>query len=187
MIGQFKLNTWVHHRLLVGCLPSLNTWVHPRLLVGCLPSLNTWVPPVTSGLLTLPEHLSSSPVTSGLLTLPEHLSSSPVISGLLTLPEHLSSSPVISGVRVTRSLVLCVCFVDHCLSFCTFSVGFMLSVLLRYTDYPFGIFKLFLYKYKFHKYQRTVFLWHTCLRYMLIICHWTLNNQHYDTMLYCWS
>ena len=26
-----------------------------------------------------------------------------------------------SGVRVTRSLVFCVCFVDHCLSFCTFS------------------------------------------------------------------
>jgi hypothetical protein len=32
-----------------------------------------------------------------------------------------SSSPVFSGVCVTRSLVLCVCFVDHCLSFCTFS------------------------------------------------------------------
>jgi len=30
---------------------------------------------------------------------------------LLTLPEHLSSP---SGVRVTRSLVLCVCLVDRC-------------------------------------------------------------------------
>ena len=40
---------------------------------------------------------------------------------LLTIPEHLSSPPVLSGVRVTRSLVLCVCFVDLCLSFCTFS------------------------------------------------------------------
>ena len=39
---------------------------------------------------------------------------------LLTLPEHLSSPPVFSGVRVTRSLVLYVCFVDRCLSFCTF-------------------------------------------------------------------
>ena len=29
----------------------------------------------------------------------------------------------ISGVRVTRSSVLCVCFVDRCLSFCTFSFG----------------------------------------------------------------
>ena len=39
---------------------------------------------------------------------------------LLTLPEHLSSPPVFSGVRVTRSLVICVCFVDRCLSFCPF-------------------------------------------------------------------
>ena len=32
-------------------------------------------------------------------------------------------TPVFSGVRVTRSLVLCVCFVDRCLSFYTFSFG----------------------------------------------------------------
>jgi hypothetical protein len=42
---------------------------------------------------------------------------------LLTLPWHLSSPTIFSGVRVTRSLVLCVCFVDRCLSFCTFSFG----------------------------------------------------------------
>ena len=42
---------------------------------------------------------------------------------LPTLPEHLSSPPVFSGVRVTRSSVLYVCFVDRCLSFCTFSFG----------------------------------------------------------------
>jgi hypothetical protein len=42
---------------------------------------------------------------------------------MLTLPEHLSSHPVFSGVRVTRSLVLYVCCVDRCLSFCTFSFG----------------------------------------------------------------
>ena len=35
----------------------------------------------------------------------------------------LSSLPVFSGVRVTRSLALCVCFADRCLSFCTFSFG----------------------------------------------------------------
>jgi hypothetical protein len=34
-----------------------------------------------------------------------------------TIPEHLSLPPVFSEVRVTRSLVLCVCFVDRCLSF----------------------------------------------------------------------
>jgi hypothetical protein len=77
---------------------------------------------------------------------------------LLTLPEHLSSPPVFSGVRVTWSLVLYVCFVDRCLSFCTFSFGhcvvcssllyglwlpfwyllaIVLSVLLRYTDYDY--------------------------------------------------
>ena len=38
---------------------------------------------------------------------------------LLTLPEHLS----FSGVRVNRSLVLYVYFVDRCLSFCTFLFG----------------------------------------------------------------
>ena len=42
---------------------------------------------------------------------------------LLTLPEYMSSPPVFSAVRVTRSLVLYVCFVDRCLSFCTFSFG----------------------------------------------------------------
>jgi hypothetical protein len=42
---------------------------------------------------------------------------------LNTLPEHLSSSLVLSGVRVTRSLVLYVCFDDRCLSFCTCSCG----------------------------------------------------------------
>jgi hypothetical protein len=42
---------------------------------------------------------------------------------LLTLPEHPSSPPGFSGVRVTRSLVLYVCFVDRCLSICAFSFG----------------------------------------------------------------
>jgi hypothetical protein len=38
---------------------------------------------------------------------------------LLSLPNNL----IFGRVRVTRCLVLCVCFVDHCLSFCTFSFG----------------------------------------------------------------
>ena len=42
---------------------------------------------------------------------------------LPTLPEYLSSPPVFGWVRVTRFLVLCVCFVDRCLSYCTFSFG----------------------------------------------------------------
>jgi len=36
---------------------------------------------------------------------------------LLTLSEHLCPPPVFSGVRVSQSLVLCVLFVDCCLSF----------------------------------------------------------------------
>ena len=71
---------------------------------------------------------------------------------LLILPEHLSSTPVFSGVRVTRFLALCVCFVDRCLTFFLFLLKIVLSVLLRFTDsdYPFGIFKLFLGKRKFN-------------------------------------
>jgi hypothetical protein len=42
---------------------------------------------------------------------------------LLTLPKQLSSPPVLSESRVTRFLILCVCYVDRCLSFCTFSFG----------------------------------------------------------------
>ena len=53
-------------------------------------------------------------------------------------------TPVISGVGVTRYLVLCACFVDRCLYFFFWPLCF--RVLLQYTDsdYPFGIFKLFL-------------------------------------------
>ena len=53
------------------------------------------------------------------------------------IDEHIG---YLSGVRVTQSLILCVCFVDRCLSF----FAIVLSVLLRFTafDYPFGIFKL---------------------------------------------
>ena len=49
---------------------------------------------------------------------------------------------VFSGVLVTRSLVLYVCFVDRCLYFLLLSI--VLFVLrFTYSDYPFGIFKLF--------------------------------------------
>ena len=73
------------------------------------------------------------------------------------VPKRLNSPPPLffCRIRVTRSLVLCVCFVDRCLSFCTFSFGhcivcssstngfwlplcyllaIVLSVLLRQTD-----------------------------------------------------
>jgi len=70
----------------------------------------------------------------------------PLEQELHTLPEHLISHPIFSGVRVTRSLVLCVCLVDRCLSFCPFFFAIVLSVLLRFmdSDYLFDIFKFFL-------------------------------------------
>ena len=40
-----------------------------------------------------------------------------LIVRVLSLPEHVSSPPCFGGIRVARSLVFCVVFVDHCLSF----------------------------------------------------------------------
>ena len=70
---------------------------------------------------------------------------------LFTVPEHLGSPLVISGVRVTRSLVSCVYFVDRCLSFCTFSFGqcIVCSSSKYDYDYPFGISKLFVQMYNY--------------------------------------
>ena len=60
--------------------------------------------------------------------------------------------PLFSGVRVTRSLVLCACFVDRFLSFCPFFLAKVLSFCIRFmdSDYPFSIFKLFLYQQNEH-------------------------------------
>ena len=49
----------------------------------------------------------------------------------LTLLEYLSLPPVFKRVRVTRSVVLCVYFIEHCLSF--FFLAIVLSV-LRFMD-----------------------------------------------------
>ena len=67
-------------------------------------------------------------------------------SGAGTAYNYPSGAPtVFSGVRVTRSLALCVCFVERCLSCCTFSFGHCVvcsSVIYRFW-FPLGIFKLF--------------------------------------------
>ena len=59
---------------------------------------------------------------------------------LFTLQGHPRLPPVL-----TRSLVVCACFVNCCLFFCMFSFGHCAVCSLRYadSDYPFGIFKLF--------------------------------------------
>jgi hypothetical protein len=69
-----------------------------------------------------------------------------VCSIYLWYPELLSSPPVFSGVRVTRSLVLYACFVDRCLSFCTFPFGNCVVCSSIYGFwFPLRIFKLFLH------------------------------------------
>ena len=76
---------------------------------------------------------------------------------LPTLPEHLSSPPIF---RVTRSLGLYVCFVERCTFFfwplcCQFFFDID-------SDYPFGIFKLFLQTLNIEQYYRPS---HKCLTY----------------------
>ncbi len=56
-------------------------------------------------------------------------------------PEFTSTLPIVSGVRITRSLVLCVMIFRSL--FVLFLLDIVLSVvLLRDSDYPFGIVKL---------------------------------------------
>jgi len=46
-------------------------------------------------------------------------------------PATLEFTPCFSGVRVTRPLVLCVCFVDHCLSFFFWALCYLFFFDLR--------------------------------------------------------
>ena len=59
---------------------------------------------------------------------------------LLTRQEHLHSTPVFSGIRVTGAWVYVYVL---WIGVCHFLLAIVLSVLRRFTDYPFGIFKLF--------------------------------------------
>ena len=48
--------------------------------------------------------------------------------------QRKSTLSAFSGVRVTRSLVLCVCFVDRCLFFVLLLLAIIVLSLLRFTD-----------------------------------------------------
>jgi cytochrome b subunit of formate dehydrogenase len=48
--------------------------------------------------------------------------------------QRKSTLSAFSGVRVTRSLVLCVCFVDRCLFFVLLLLAIIVLFLLRFTD-----------------------------------------------------
>ena len=87
--------------------------------ISCVLNDNGYVPLVVSNSRSFPHsRLITGFVTK--LTLRVQL----VEQELPTIPEHLNSPPpVYSGVRVTQSLVWCVCFVNRCLCICPFSLG----------------------------------------------------------------
>jgi hypothetical protein len=105
---------------------------------------------------------------------------------LLTLPEHLSSPPVFSGVRVTRSLVVYVCFVDRCLSFCPFSFGHCTCVVYSSSIYRFWLPPWYLHTL-FHTLPENlsshlVFNEISCFQYNVLetfICLFSLFFDHY--------
>jgi multidrug transporter EmrE-like cation transporter len=116
-------------------------WLGWPLWNICVTNYHGYVPLVVSTSRSFPR---SWLITGCLTTLTRRVSL--VEQELFTLPEHLSSPPVFSGVRVSRSIVLYVCFIDRCLSFCTFSFGH--CVVCSSSVYGvwllFGIFKLLL-------------------------------------------
>ena len=67
---------------------------------------------------------------------------------LLALPEHLSSPPGFSGVHVAKFLVFCVLFCRSLFFLCPFFLCHCSLCVLCFSasqsEYPFGIFKLFL-------------------------------------------
>jgi hypothetical protein len=75
---------------------------------------------------------------------------------LPTLPENMSLLPVFSGVRVNRSLILCACFVDRCLSFCPF---FGHCVVCPASIYGFRLGKIIWGRFFSISYNFPIFFW----------------------------
>ena len=82
-------------------------------------------------------------------------------------------TPSLCGVRFTRSLVLYVCFVDRCLSFCTFSFGN--CVVFSSSIYGFWLSLWYLQTFLF----KTIFgylLWH--YRLFFFLCeNWVKSDE----------
>ena len=91
------------------------TWLSWPLWIICVTNDHGYVPLVVNTSRSFPHSL----LITGLVAR---------VTRLLPPVEHLSSPPVFSGVRVTWSIALYVCFVDRCLSVCTFSVGHQLTL-----------------------------------------------------------
>ena len=96
------------------------------------------------------KHISASLTFQNIYPLPQCMLSVGVCLIIINLTYHqvynqINTTGVTSGARVAHSFDLYVCFVDVVCPI-LFRLTIVLSVLLRYTDsdYPFGIFKLFL-------------------------------------------
>jgi hypothetical protein len=101
---------------------------------------------------------------------------------LLILPDHLSSPPVLSGVRVTRSLVLFVCFVDRCLSFFLWPLCCLFFFDLRILITPLVYFKLFVMIRVIVWRIQDVYKQHvpsplSCTRYGMVISRWRIVHR----------
>ena len=101
-------------------LRSYGSWIYNYLCNQCLSLLKLWV--YVPFVLNTSQSFPRSWLIIGFVTrLTRRV---PLVEQeQLTLHEHLGSHPDFSEARVTRSLVLCVCFVGRCSSLCTFSFG----------------------------------------------------------------
>jgi hypothetical protein len=106
--------SWNHHFEILRSPP----WLGWPLWNSCVTNDHWYVPLVVNTSGPFPH----SRLITGIVTrLTRRVSL--VEQELPTFPEHMSSPTVFSGIRVTRSLVVYVCFVDRCLPICTFSFG----------------------------------------------------------------
>ena len=132
-----------------NCLPFRGTWVNSHLFVGsCYSNFSCMCMSFFSCLVIV---LSVLPVSVfGHFSLPwdgiNNMTTLNDTNCSLPLLQHLGSLPVLTWVLVSRSLLFCEEFCRLLLVHCLLAI--VLSVLLRFTDsdYPFGIFKLFLLK-----------------------------------------
>ena len=84
-------------------------------------------------------------------------------------PEHPSSLAIFSGVRITRSLVVCVCFVDRC-PFVLFLLPIVLSVLIRCAIFWLPLWYLQTLLFKLGKFWYNIFV-------LLKICIEKIDSQ----------
>jgi hypothetical protein len=124
--------SWIYNYLFNQCLSLLKLWVYVPFILNTSRSFpHSWL--ITEFVTRLTQRVPL------------------VEQEQLTLQEHLGSHQDFSGARVTRSLVLCVCFVGRCSSLCTFSFAHCVIC-------PSSIFRFLFFLW----YHQTVYLSRSC-------------------------